>query len=94
MGSIAKFRKKQLGFLTAAVMATAAMPTAFAMPHLPEANAPVEDILQKNVKITEDSSTMKIELTDKKGAIYWKDFNIGSGETVNFLSANEVVNNS
>lgn len=90
MGSIAKFRKKQLGFLAAAVMATAYMPTAAAMVNgLPEVD---NEKGFKGVKFenSEDPSIMKLRIEGTngkaKGIANWKDFSIEQGNTVKFVS--------
>ena len=70
MGSIAKFRKKQVGILAAAVMATAYMPTAFA---LPTGEHNIQNVkVGADGKIPVDGDTMTVELDKAKGAIDWE----------------------
>ena len=90
MGSIAKYRKRKTAILTAALVATAYMPTAWALPS--------GVVHKENVKISDDCSD--IELTGDKGVIKWEKFGIKNGETVTFHRAtpgwmvlNKVVGN-
>ena len=79
MKRIAKFRKQQMLALTAAIMATAWMPTAMALPENPTNQSGVGEITTSN-----DKKTMDIPITAPRAAIDWKTFNIAKGETVNF----------
>ena len=77
MGSIAKFRKRQMGYLAAAVMAMAYMPTALALPtgeHNISKTDGVDDLTVTRPK----NNYMKVELDCSKAAVDWKSFNIAN----------------
>ncbi|WP_297964640.1 filamentous hemagglutinin N-terminal domain-containing protein [uncultured Anaerovibrio sp.] len=85
MGSIAKFKKRQLSILAAAFVAASWMPTAMAVP----ANALPTDggfvsgttgtIVNRSGEPIQD-----ITLNEKTGIIEWNTFNIGAKAKVNF----------
>lgn len=83
MRRIAKFRKQRICALTAAIVASAWMPTAMAGEYdLPERDSSkamtgVEEIESANGK-------MKIVLNDKRAAVDWSSFDIGPKAEVNF----------
>ena len=78
MGNIAKYRKRKVALLTAAVVASAWMPTAWALPS-GETNI-------QNLVINKNGEKMEVVLRDgnTRGAVDWQSFSIGKNEKVNF----------
>ncbi|SEH27182.1 filamentous hemagglutinin N-terminal domain-containing protein, partial [Selenomonas sp. KH1T6] len=89
MGDIAKYRKRKVALLTAAVVASAWTPTAWALPQNP-GNVENLDMTidEKNLPENGKINGKDLEITLKegftRGAVDWKSFDIASGEKVNF----------
>ncbi len=94
MGTIAKYRKKQVGILAAAIMASAAyMPSAFAEVgeyELPGGGTAVQGVNAESIKpenavtLDDGRKQMNVQITGDKGIIHWDTFDIGSKGVVNF----------
>ena len=80
MRRIAKLKKQRLCALTAAIVASAWMPTAMALP----TDADVVNKTGADVAWSEDKNTMDVTLSAKRSAIDWKTFNVDQGQVVNF----------
>ena len=87
MKRIAKFRKQQMLALTAAIMATAWMPSVMAMPDsgLPEGLK--SDGVSQNVEKSSETH-LELNVTKDKSVATWNDFSIAKDHSVNFHREN------
>lgn len=84
MKRIAKFKKQRMCALTAAIVATAWMPTAMALPQGEHNIENINVMDDGKIPVTDNGKTMNVVLNKSRGAVDWNSFNIKNGETVNF----------
>ena len=89
MRRIAKLKKQRLCALTAAIVASAWMPTAMAESELDTRLPAGENIYKETASVTNNGmqngkEQMTVEVKGARGAIDWNTFNIGKDARVNF----------